>query len=76
MHKQRIEYDSPVEALVAISKRLSALEARHRMSSEDFFDQYTKGQMDDGADFVEWANDYHHFIALKLDLERTLQRAA
>ena len=76
MQKQRIEYDSPVEALVAVSKRLSGLEARHHMVSEDFFDQYTKGQMEDSADFVEWANDYHHFIALKLDLERTLQRAA
>ena len=68
MQKQRIEYDSPDEALVAVSKRLSGLEARHRMTSEDFFDQYTKGQMEDNADFVEWANDYHQFIALKLDL--------
>ncbi len=73
MQKHRIEYDSPVEALVAVSKRLSAFEARHRMSSEDFFDQYAKGQMEDSADFVGWANDYHHFVALKLDLERPKQ---
>ena len=76
MQKQRIEYDSPVEALVAVSKRLSALEARYRMSSEDFFDLYTKGQVEDSLDFVEWANDYHHFIVLKLGLEQTLRRVA
>lgn len=76
MQKQRIEHDSPLEALVAVSKRLSALEARHRMASEDFFDQYTKGQMEDSADFIEWANDYHHFVALKLELERTLRLVA
>jgi len=76
MQKQRVEYASPVDALVAVAKRLSAFEARHRLSTEEFFDKFTKGQIDDSIDFVEWANDYRHFMAIKFDLEKTLRHAA
>ena len=76
MIKKRIEHGSPVEALIAIVKRLNVLESRYRMSSEDFFDQYTKGSLDDNLDFVEWANDYRHFFAIKLDLEEMIRHVA
>ncbi len=70
MQKQRIEYASPVDAIVAVAKRLSVYETRYQMSTEDFFDKFSKGQMDDGLDFVEWANDYRHFMAIKSELEK------
>ena len=38
MKKKRIEYDSPIDALVAISKRLNTFENLYRMESEDFSD--------------------------------------
>jgi len=76
MRKQRIEYDSSIDALVAIAKRLSMNEDRHRMASEDFFDKYSKGQLDDSADFIEWANDYQHYLALRLEIERQIQHVA
>ena len=38
MKRHRIEYDSPLDALVAISKRLSVYESRYHMESEHFFD--------------------------------------
>jgi hypothetical protein len=76
MIKKRIEYGSPVEALIAIAKRLNALESRYQMSSEDFFDRYTKGDLEDSIDFVEWANDYRHFLAIKLDLEKIMRHVA
>jgi len=41
-------------------------------SPEDFFDRFSRGQTDDSADFVEWANDYRHYLALRLDMERQL----
>ena len=72
MRKQRLEYDSPLDALVAVAKRLSIYEDRYHMVSEDFFDRFSKGQTDDSADFVEWANDYRHYLALRLDMERQL----
>jgi hypothetical protein len=65
MRKEIIEYHSPLDALVAIAKRLSVYETRHRMSSEDFFDKYEKGSMEDSADFVEWSNDYRHYLAIR-----------
>lgn len=65
MPKQRIEYLSPIDALVAIAKRLSFYEERYRLASEEFFDRFQKGRMEDSIDFVEWSNDYQHYIALK-----------
>ena len=69
MKKQRIEYDSPVDALVAIAKRLSIFETRYRMASEEFFDKFSKGQLEDSEDFVEWANDYQHYVAIRREIE-------
>ena len=43
MRKHRIEYDSLLDALVAVAKRLHDYENRHKMASEEFFDKYTKG---------------------------------
>jgi hypothetical protein len=69
MRKQRIEYDSPVDALVAIAKRLGIFETRYRMTSEEFFDKFSKGQSEDSEDFVEWANDYQHYVAIRREIE-------
>lgn len=69
MWKQRIEYDSPVDALMAIAKRLSIFETRYRMTSEEFFDKFSKGQLEDSEDFVEWANDYQHYVTIRLEIE-------
>ena len=70
MRKQRVEYNSPVDALVAVSKQLSVYENRYRMRSEDFHDSYRKGKMEDSEDFVEWANGYQHYMAAKLMMKR------
>jgi hypothetical protein len=69
MRKQTIQYSSPVDALIAVSKRLSLYENRHEMEPETFFDRYTRGELGDAVDFVEWANDYRHYIAMKADVE-------
>ena len=76
MQKLKTTYDSPLEAIVVLAKRLSIFEERHRLSSEEFFDKYSKGLLDDSIDFVEWSNDYQNFLALKLELEDRLTHAA
>ncbi len=76
MQKQTVIYDSPVDALVAVAKRLSILEERYCMPSEDFFHRYSAGQMGDSVDFVEWANAYEHFIAIREKIEKKLRHAA
>ncbi len=73
MRKQTIEYDSLVDALVAIATRLSVYEGRYQMASEEFFEKFSKGQSEDSEDFVEWANDYQHYMAIRRDIEAQLQ---
>ena len=76
MRKQKVEYDSSIDALVHIAKRLSVNEDRYQMTTEDFFDKFSKGHFEDSIDFVEWANDYQHYLAIRLELERQLQHVA
>lgn len=64
MPKQRISYTLPLDALVAVAKCLSLYETQHNMSSEDFFDCYSKGQLSDEGIFIEWANDYRQYLGL------------
>lgn len=72
MRKQIIQYTSPIDALVAVTKRLSTYESRQQMDSEEFFDQYSRGQLSDDIVFIEWANDYRHYLALRQKLEKIL----
>jgi len=69
---QRTVYASPVEALDALIRSLVAYERRYQMSSADFYGRYRKGEMEDKAEFVEWAGDYHHYLELKEELEQKL----
>ncbi len=76
MQIQTIKYDSEVDALIAITKRLSSYENRYKVVSEDFFNRYSKGEMEDSTDFVEWSNAYEHFMAIRKKIERRLQNVA
>ena len=75
MRKQRIEYNSSVDALVAVAKRLSIYEGRYKMRSEDFYDGYVKGQTGDSEDFIEWANNYLHYLDLRQGVDIKLRHA-
>lgn len=59
MRKQTITFESPLEALVAVAKRLSRYETETGMDSADFFTLYEKGESDDDAQSVDWANDWY-----------------
>lgn len=76
MRKERIEYSSSVDALVAVAKRLSIYENRYGMTSEDFYDGYQRGQREDSIDFVDWANDYQHYVAIRSEIEKNLRHVA
>lgn len=76
MQRQRTSYDSPVDAIVVLAKRLSIYEDRNSLASEDFFTNSPKVCYQDSIEFVEWSNDYQHFLALKVELEERLSHAA
>jgi hypothetical protein len=69
MKKQTIQYTSPLDALVAVTKRLSAYENQLKMNSETFYIRYSQGELGDECSFVDWANDYRHYLALRQELE-------
>ena len=76
MRKQRDIYTTPLDALVAMSKRLSLYENQRGMDSETFFDRYQKGLIADDVESVDWANAYQHYVALHQQLESQLRVAA
>ena len=76
MRKEKIEYGSSVDALVAVAKRLGIYENQYGMTSEDFYDRYQRGQKEDSVDFVEWANDYQHYVAIRSEIEKHLRHVA
>ena len=76
MRKQTIQYSSPLDALIEVAKRLSILEHRQNMDSEEFFYQYSQGLLPDDAVFEEWANDYRHYLYLRQELDKKLKNAA
>jgi hypothetical protein len=76
MRKQTVEFDSRLDALLALAKRLSRHEAKIGMDSEAFYDSYSKGDLGDDAQFIEWANDYRHYLALRSELDKKLHEAA
>ena len=76
MKKQTIRYTSPIDALIAVTKRLSLYESQQKMDSEEFFDRYSRGQLSDDAVFVDWANDYRHYLQLRQKLAKSLPDVA
>ena len=76
MRKQTITYSSPVDALVAVAQRVSNYESPQQMGAEGFYQCYCQGQLGDDAVFIEWANDYRHYLALRQELDERLNHAA
>jgi hypothetical protein len=73
MSIQAIRYESPIDALVALTRALVAREQRYRMTSDEFFARYQEGKLGDSADFVEWAGDYQHYLGLLEELRDRLK---
>ncbi|HSE83606.1 MAG TPA: hypothetical protein VLB01_03570 [Thermodesulfobacteriota bacterium] len=72
---QRTTYASPIEALTALIRSLVVYEQRYKMSSSDFYARYQRGEIEDTADFIEWAGDYQHYLQLKEEPEQKLVAA-
>lgn len=76
MRKEIIEYTSPLDALIALVKQLSAYEAQYNLDSAEFFTQYSQGKTDDDEVFVEWSGNYQHYLALHQELSQKLSHVA
>ncbi|TVQ13021.1 MAG: hypothetical protein EA368_02950 [Leptolyngbya sp. DLM2.Bin27] len=63
-------------ALIALAKQLNTYEIQYHMDSADFFIKYSQGETSDDEDFVEWAGNHQHYLALHQELENRLQNVA
>jgi len=73
--KQRITYDSELDALVACGEAAEPIRGPLSISSEDFFHRFSSGQMEDTVEFVEWSNAYRHFLSLRGIIEKQVCHA-
>jgi len=46
------------------------------MTSEEFFNSFINGQLEDSEDYIEWANDYKHYVMLRRDIVDQLHNVA
>lgn len=76
MSFKRTTYGSVVDALNALLRSLIVYEQKYQMSSDEFYAEYLSGKMEDSKDFVEWAGDYQHYMALKQELEHKIKVVA
>ncbi len=76
MRKQIVEYTSPLDALIALAKQLNTYETQYKMNSDEFFTQYSQGQIPDDEIFIEWAGNYQHYLALHQELETKLNNVS
>ena len=76
MRKEAVQFDTPLDALLAVARRLSPYEAEFGIETEEFFAKYSKGEMGDDARVIYWANDYRHYVALRSALDKKLHEAA
>ncbi len=76
MRKQIVEYTTPLDALIALAKQLNTCEIQYKMDSSEFFTKYSQGKTSDIEDFVEWAGNYQHYLALHREVADRLQNVA
>ena len=76
MRKQIIEYTTPLDALIALAKQLTAYELRYQLDSSDFFSQYRQGTTSDEEDLIEWASTYQQYLGLYQELAQRLHPVA
>ena len=76
MRKQTIQYTTPLDALIAITKRLGLKEGKYNIESEEFYYRYQKGEMGDEAHIMEWATDYQDYLSLRREIADRLRDVA
>ena len=76
MKKVTITYDTPLDALIAITKRLGLNEGKYNIESEEFYYRYQKGEMGDDLEFMEWARDYQDYLNIRQEIADRLRDVA
>jgi len=68
--RKALEKASPLEDFIYIVKEIGRWETQYKMSSDEFYVKFQKGEMGDSMDFMRWAGDYEVYKKKKEKLER------
>lgn len=74
--REAIENTSPVDALIATTRRLKEYEQKYGMATEEFYARFMSGELGDAQDFIGWAGMFEAFTRIKRRLEVTLMNMA
>lgn len=64
LQKARQE-ELPEELLHRLEKRLQAYEQKYGLTSEVFYERFSRGEMGDAAEIMSWAGDYCSYVRLQ-----------
>jgi len=64
-----LEQQRAQQELAKFQTRLQAFEKKYHMSSQQFYQQYEHGELDDSADFMEWSSFYDLNMSTQQHLE-------
>ena len=67
---------SPLDELLEMLRTLVSYEQKYQMRSEEFYERYRRGELEDKGDFIMWVGKYQVFLNFKADLERQWAKIA
>ena len=68
------QQSNPVEDLIDLTRTLARLEEKYGMTSAEFFEKFSRGEMGDNVEMVKWAGHYHMYLDLKRNIELSLEQ--
>lgn len=70
-----LERERTQRELLELESRLRDFEVIHHLSSEEFYSRYEAGELEDSAEFMEWASFYDMHAATRQRLDWLVGKA-
>ncbi|MEK9162039.1 MAG: hypothetical protein AAB261_01955 [Chloroflexota bacterium] len=65
---------TPIDDLIDLTREMVHLEIKYKMSSEEFYQKFNKGEMGDRMEIMHWVGTYEMYKRLKQKLEKIVQK--
>ncbi|XWK86392.1 MAG: hypothetical protein U7127_19505 [Phormidium sp.] len=70
------EIENAQKEAAELNAELQAFEAQYKMSSQDFYQRFRRGEMGDDVNFVEWSAFYRMWLSVQERLEILLSKSS
>ena len=65
---------TPIDDLIELTRELVQMEIKYKMSSDEFYKKFQKGEMGDSMEIMEWATSFEMQKSLKQGLESIVKK--